>query len=669
MQATQQVEGLNAAGGQSRAGAVPRVISAEWLAWLGLALLALLLRAADLDSLPLTDQEARNAVHAWHTIRDDAPGAFQVADSPLTYISQLLTFSLLGADEFSARILPMLASLALVLTPLLFRDSLGRTRAFVWACLLALLSIPIAASRQADGGSFLILFALLSVWMIRRYWYSGRISDARIAIGFVTVMALLCAPAGIPLLAIMLAAGWLAVWRTALSAPQRLDLPGDDILQLATRRLRAFPLRETALVPVAVVVLTATLFMLNPGGLRTVSQLIHSALVGLTQSYSADGTRVGFLALLAHEPLLIVFALGGAWLLWKHGAVTYIDRFAAAWALIGALALLLYPGASPADAMWVVLPLTLLASYGITQLMVDRRVVILWQADENAQNTDGEARESDLYSTAYWWVKWLIGGGVLAMLLIISVQFMQVARLLLEVPADSGLGEALGLLATQEYLRLLHALGMLLLPGIILAALCLLLTSFWGSATCLQGIGLGFLGMLLLSGLGGGWGLAARDPAQPDGLWRQTAISAEAPLLQETLFELSARQSGGFPLLDITVVEDRAQGISRDGLVAWLLRDYANARFAPVAAQAKGLPIVMMADDDAQTEQLQGDYVGQRFTLRRRWSLANASFWDLPAWWTQSLRREDSQSSADALMLWLRQDVYDGAPTALPANP
>ena len=669
MQATRQAQGLGALASKSRAGALPQVISTEWLAWLGLALLALLLRAADLDSVPLSDHEARNALQAWHTVADSAPGSYQAADSPLAFISQLLTFSLLGASAFTARILPMLAGVALALTPLLFRDSLGRTRAFVWASLLSLLSIPVAASRLADGGSFLILFALLAVWMIRRYWYSGRVADARNAIGLVTAMTCLCSPAGIPLLVIMLAAGWLAVWRTALSAPQRLDLPGDDILQLATRRLRAFPLRETALVPAAVIILTATVFMLNPAGLRTVSQLIDSALAGFTQSHSADGTRVGFLALLAHEPLLIVFALGGAWLLWKQGAVTYIDRFAAAWALIGALALLLYPGASPADAMWVVLPLSLLASYGITQLMVDRRVVILWEAGENADDDRSENDDSELYSTAYWWVKWLIGGIVLGMLLLISVQFMHVARLLLELPAEAWLGEALSLLATQDYLRLLHALGMLLLPGIILLAVCLLLTNFWGSATCLQGIGLGFLGMMLLSSVGGGWGLAARDPDQPDGVWRQTAISAETPLLQETLFELSARQTGGFPLLDMTVVEDRERGISRDGLVAWLLRDYPQARFAPVAAQAKGQPIVLMADDEAQAAQLQGDYVGQRFVLRRSWSLADASLWDLPAWWTQSLRREGSQSRADALMLWLRQDVYDGATTALAASP
>ena len=131
---------------------------------------------------------------------------------------------------------------------------------------------------------------------------------------------------------------------------------------------------------------------------------------------------------------------GGAWLLWKHGDVTFVDRFAAAWAALGSIGLLLYPGARAADALWVVVPLTMLASYGITQLMVNRRVVILWS---NAEDENGEDRA--LYTTRYWWVKWAISAGVLLCLFVLSVQFMQVARLMAEVPAGTPLAEAVTL--------------------------------------------------------------------------------------------------------------------------------------------------------------------------------------------------------------------------------
>ena len=411
--------------------AAERSISLEALAYIALAALALCLRLAELDTVNMTDLEARLSLQAWHTVEDDAPGSYEISSSPLTYTAQLLAFSVLGASEFSARIGPALAGLATLFAPLLFRGVLGRTRTFVWSTLFALLTLPIASSRSVDGSAFMILFAILSVWMIRRYWYSQRPRDAMWAIVPVTFMVCLSSPAGIPLLIVLMLAGWLAVWRTAMSAPQRLELTGDDILQLAVKRLRDFPLAHALAVPLLVVLPVATLFMLNRAGLSTVSQLIEMAIAGVGRSFSYDGAPLGLAALAVYEPLLIIFACGGAWLLWKKGDVTYVDRFAAAWAAVGALGLLLYPGAGPADAMWVVAPLTLLASYGITQLMVNRRVVVLWAAGDGV---DEDGQQNELYTTRYWWAKWAISAGVLLCLVILSVQFMQVARMMLELP-------------------------------------------------------------------------------------------------------------------------------------------------------------------------------------------------------------------------------------------
>lgn len=628
-------------------------IPLEALAYIGLALIALILRLSHLDIAPITDREARGALQAWHTIEADAPGGFEPSSSPLTYLSQLVMFSLLGASELSARLGAALAGVALGLSPMLFRQNLGQTRAFVWAVLLSLLTMPIVMSRAADGVAFMTLFAVLTIWMIRRYWYSRRLSDAFRAIASLAFMTLLCSPSGIPLLAVMLAAGWLAVWRTALSAPQRLGLPGDDILQLAVQRLRDFPFARAAFAPLLIVFLVSTAFMLNPAGLRTVSQLLNEAISGISQSGSPDGTRLGFVALIASEPLLLVYALGGAWLLWKKGDITYVDRFAAAWAAIGALALLLYPGAGATDAIWVALPLTLLASYGITQLMVDRRVVILWEAD------DEEAAEGALYSPRYRWVKWAISAGVFMFLIVLSLQFMQVARLLLELPAGASLPEFLPLLLETAPTRLLQALGLLLMTAIIALIVFLLTANYWGLGTCLQGIGLGFLWLTLVSGMGGAFSGSVAEATIPRALWRQSALADDAYLLRETLFELANRYGSGFPDFEVVVVRDEDGIAEREGSLAWLLRDFAKARFVNKAEEAAGAKVVLMAPADSREAALTGDYVGQRFTLRRRWSFADLGFWDLPAWWTQGRLRE-SIVVEDQLMLWLRQDVYDG---------
>ena len=183
----------------------------------------MLLRVSDLDKVPISDLEAAGALHAWHTIEDDAPGAFTVSSSPLTYISQVASFSLLGASEFTARIGTALAGLALAFTPLLFRDSLGRTRTFIWALLLSVLTAPTVSSRSADGGAFMMLFAALAIWSIRRYWYSRRLKRCLLGACLYHLHGRAIKPGGHPTVG-SLAGGGLA--GCLAHRPQRAPTPG-----------------------------------------------------------------------------------------------------------------------------------------------------------------------------------------------------------------------------------------------------------------------------------------------------------------------------------------------------------------------------------------------------------------------------------------------------------
>ncbi len=629
-------------------------VRAEWLAYAALMLLSLVIRVSALGSVPLNDYEAQQSLHAWHTVEEDAPGAYVASHNPLTYSFQLLTFSTLGASAFSARIAVALTGVALSLCPLLFRENLGATRVFIWSLLLTVLTTPVAAARIADGTTFMMLFTVLAIWMIRRFWYSRELPHAMGAVAFVTLMLALSGPSGIPLFVILLVSGWLAVWRTALSAPQRMDLPGDDILQLSLKRLQDFPYKQVAFVPLSIVFTVGALFMLNPAGLQTVAESINVALTGFSRASNADAMRLGIIALLTYEPLLIVFALGGAWLIWKHGAVSYIDRFAAAWAVVATAGLFLYPGARPVDVMWVVLPLSLLASYGITQLMINRRMVVLW-ADQNDDDYDDS---HELYTTRYWWVKWLISLGVLLLLLTAAAQFLQVGRSLLDVPADTSLSQLLERLSVSSYTRLSQGLGLFVMTVAVAVILYLLMANTWGSGTCLQGIGIGFFWFMILSGLGGAWQIAVADNGNPAEYWHPAAISDDTRLLRQTLFDLAKRDSKGFPVLEVVIVKD-AGVVDDKGLMAWLLRDFSNARFVGAAAMAAGEPIVIMAEGEEAFVDLKGNYVGQKFLLRRRTSIAQMDPWQLPAWWSQRRLRRGNVEAEEAVILWLRQDIYD----------
>jgi predicted membrane-bound mannosyltransferase len=112
------------------------VISVEFVAYLGLILLALVLRIAQLDAVPLSQPEAREALAAWRAVQPEVTGSAIVPESPLLFLFHSLSFTMLGGSEFTARIWTVLASIGLILTPLLFRNLLGRGRAFV-VCVFA----------------------------------------------------------------------------------------------------------------------------------------------------------------------------------------------------------------------------------------------------------------------------------------------------------------------------------------------------------------------------------------------------------------------------------------------------------------------------------------------------------------------------------------------------
>src|SRR5690349_17639275 len=84
------------------------VVTAETIAYIVLALFAVILRVAQLDTVPLSSAEAHQALAAWHVIRPEAFGAVPSAASPLLLALQSISFTLLGGHEFAARILTAL---------------------------------------------------------------------------------------------------------------------------------------------------------------------------------------------------------------------------------------------------------------------------------------------------------------------------------------------------------------------------------------------------------------------------------------------------------------------------------------------------------------------------------------------------------------------------------
>ena len=111
-------------------------ISYEWIAYGLLLVLAVWLRVAELDTVPLASAEATQALATWRALHPALPGAAIVPESPLLFALHGLSFSTLGASEFSARIFTALAGAFLVVAPALFREVLGWSRAYLFSLIL-----------------------------------------------------------------------------------------------------------------------------------------------------------------------------------------------------------------------------------------------------------------------------------------------------------------------------------------------------------------------------------------------------------------------------------------------------------------------------------------------------------------------------------------------------
>jgi len=120
---------------------------AEAGAWAGVALLACLTRLLYLSAPQLNVEEARRALEAW-TLLQDGRVAYDGAPILTNLIS--LVFLLFTDGEAQARLVPALAGIALVLTPLLIRPICGGWWSVLAALCLAGSTTLLTASRSVS---------------------------------------------------------------------------------------------------------------------------------------------------------------------------------------------------------------------------------------------------------------------------------------------------------------------------------------------------------------------------------------------------------------------------------------------------------------------------------------------------------------------------------------
>ncbi|MBL8131255.1 MAG: hypothetical protein JNL42_05320 [Anaerolineae bacterium] len=603
----------------------------EWLAYVLLALIALALRLAELDQLPLGGVEAREALAAWRALTPNPGAPVYAAQSQIIFLAQTVGFALFGASEFSARLLTALAGGALVLTPLLFRGWLGAGRAFALALLLAASPVLLVASRESDGLVWAALFAAGALWGALR-WNRLRLAGeeaplrAALAASCAAALVFLTGSPGL-VLALMLALALTGALLWERMDQQSDESADDPTLPRALEAVLALPRGSFVLTALAVVLAGGTSFLLYPAGLSAVGNTFAGLGLLLTPVEAPPTVFHALVVAFFYEPHLWVLAAVAA-IMALRSRPTLIDRLFLLLALLGAAAGIIFDGAPGSAALWLTLPLAGLASHLL--------------ADSFAEDSDG------MYLPAPGWSRGVVAIGLIGALAVFTLAAQEMARALI----GSADGAISSVTLPSDAIVLLFVSTMFIVIGFFLFA------SLWGARTTWQGVVIGAAMFFGVTSLGSGWSLSVSRAAQAAQVWDAAATSGDSLLLRATLLDLSEREARGFTGLPIHALAES------DGLVAWVLRDFPQTTFIREAQDAVQQGVIIAPA--ALTPELGAQYVGQDFLMQRFWTSSALRLVDFPAFWTQA----NAGSSAavgfeERIVLWLRQDIYDGADAAL----
>jgi hypothetical protein len=604
------------------------VVSVEVMLYIALIAFTLILRLAELDNVPMTHAESAQALSAWRAIQPDAPLDPTVTASPLLFALQSISLGLLGGSEVAARIMTVFGCVLLVVTPVLFRAWLGRSRALILSLLLSFSPVLFAASRYSSPAVWSVLLVVIGLWALWSFTREQRTSYGVGAVVAFGCAALLTEAGGLVLLIILIGAGVI----TGLTArgdndTYRFEEDDTDTNSAATASFvsvfRSLPLASGAAIAALTVIVISTAFMVHPDGLSSVGELIGTFLRRFTEATPNAPALFPLVTSIFYEPFIWAFAAAGVIIASQSGRMDTVTRFSLAWVLMASIAAGLFRGANADHAVWFVVPLTVLAS---------RAVIALFSHD----------RSDDVLRVPSW-ARWVVALAMLAIIAVFTLAFQEASRLIV-FNGD-------GSLAALE--RDSTVIVLMLIPLLFTVITFFLVASAWNDRAALQGMGLGVLIFMLVSSMGSGWRIAVEGADRPNELWHTAVITRDTFLLRETLNEIAQRASGGFPEVEIAAVA------GADSTVAWLLRDFRNTRFVSDVTETFGAPVIIMptTGDDIPGE-ISTAYVGQDFIVERQWSIDTLQWTEIAAWWSQRVTRF-ADTSIVRFIVWVRGDVYD----------
>ncbi|MDY6847057.1 MAG: hypothetical protein SVP52_07965 [Chloroflexota bacterium] len=539
--------------------------------------IALALRLVRLGSMPLTDMEARIALQALAV--GQRTGA--VFGAHMTYVGLTgLDFFLLKSGDFLARFWPALFGASIVFVPFLFRKNIGDLPASILSFLLALSPEMVGLSRIIGSPMIAFVCLLLSVGFI--------LNKKPILSGVTFAMALMGGSGfwtGILLIGFSLLTAKLVL---RLSFPTFL-IEFFKLRKYRTRFFLAFTLG---------ILVIGTGFLLAPEGLSGVFYGAVDFVRGFGKPYTKPFI-LKVLALAAYSLPAIIFGIwGGVRGLFNRSK---LDLFLLIMAVVSFLYLILYPGATPADIIWITVPLWTLTA---------RVVAAVWRVP-------GENRY--VMSITAVVVVIVFAFTLLAMRSLISPTINQEARLATLIALAGGF--------------------------VLMIALVLLVTYGWSQEVALPGLLMGLSVVVLLGMLSISVRTTSLSLEMTQELWYPEEASLSTQWLNVSLGRVMDWNKSRTAPVEIAVVDLDTPGMR------WVLRDHADTAFVPYVPPSSQ-PGILISDSLTQPE-ISNSYRGQDLI----WS--QTPNWNVmtPFQYLDWLMTRNTPETNKEIIFWVRTDL------------
>jgi len=593
---------------KSQSNTLQIAISVEAVAYAAIFIAALCLRWIALGSLPLNDHEAHQAFASLSLNGDAAPDLGAVS-SPMLYALTALVFQVTEASAATARIVPMLAGLVLVFSPLLLRERLGRIPTMVAMALLAVSPNMVLASRQVGGYTLMALGTVCTVAFLDRYIQSkntGWVAAAGIAVGMCLISDY---GALVSLLALLFGAAF------AYFTDEEDLLTRNVLIDF----LRAFPGGVFVIGLAATMLLLGTVFFLSPDGLGKVADVFGQFLGNIFRPI--PGVAYLGLILMVYDAGILVFGMTGAWVAARSGDP--FMRCLAGWG-VGALMLsLMYQGTMPGHALWSIVPLSLLAGVAVSALI-------------------------DLEPRGPLWMSIVMPAGFVGLCgVVLLFMVLHLKRpSTMTIPFNLDPSQASFVFSAEIFVASLMLL--------LLVVVILIVAGWLGPESALGGVGKGLLVIFVLAAVGQSGDMAFTNQSDPGGILRVDPAQPTLSILVETIEEVSQVAEGN--VMDGSITAEA----SPDGALAWALRGFTDVTFVE-NIDPTIRTVIVIADGDSDPA-VGSTYIGQDIVISREWSPRGLNPDQIARWLIY--RDPPTQTLDHSVILWVRDDIYQLRPAS-----